>query len=642
MPEVPSGRLSKHLLHPVTSERVAVVVGDLLVPRGAEEAEGLRLQITRVEPQAHIPELSRVPLELLQKAPPETPPARRRVQVHTLDLRRLVVESLDAGAADGLLAEISDDPRPDRRCDLGGIRARNEPGIPAWIAPGDVGEIGPLQLHGHGAVGSLQDERDREGVGHDRQATPCAGSIVARMPPGPRSSAEQGRAARAETPRSSHGAYEPAAARADPIALLERQAVTRLPELVPIRYGRMLASPLAFYRGAAGIMAADLATTPRTGFTVQCCGDAHLSNFGIFGSPERRLVFDINDFDETLPGPWEWDVKRLAASLMVAAGENDFSAGARDNAVLATVGEYRVRMGQFAKQRNLDVWYARIEVDALARQFAASVGAHTLKRAGKLVSKARTRDNAQALAKLTRMVDGLPRIVSQPPLIVPLDELVESERERTLPVLQGVLRTYARSLQADRRVLLDQFEMVDFARKTVGIGSVGTRSWIALLLGRHNRDPLFLQIKEAQPSVLERFLAASTYENAGQRIVVGQRLMQATSDIFLGWLKLEQDLDGEPRDFYVRQLSDWKGAVTVDRMTPQELTDYGRLCGATLARAHARSGDRVAIAAYLGSGGAFDRAILAFSHAYAGQNQRDYAALVDAVETGRVIAEIAP
>jgi uncharacterized protein (DUF2252 family) len=410
---------------------------------------------------------------------------------------------------------------------------------------------------------------------------------------------------------------------------------------VPIRYGRMLASPLAFYRGAAGIMAADLAATPRTGVKVQCCGDAHLSNFGIFGSPERRLVFDINDFDETLPGPWEWDVKRLAVSLMVAATENDFSAGTRDGAVLATVGEYRARMAQFAKQRNLDVWYAHIEVDDLARQFAATVTAGTRKRAGKLVTKARARDNDQALAKLTRTVDGRPRIVSQPPLIVPIDELVESARERTLRVLQGVLRTYGRSLQADRRVLLDQFELVDIARKTVGVGSVGTHAWIALLLGRQNRDPLFLQVKEAQPSVLERFLAASAYENAGERIVAGQRLMQASSDIFLGWLSVERGLDDKPCDFYVRQLRDWKGAVTVERMTPPELSAYARLCGATLARAHARSGDRISIAAYLGTGRAFDRAILAFSHAYADQNQRDYAALVDAVETGRVKAETA-
>ena len=411
-----------------------------------------------------------------------------------------------------------------------------------------------------------------------------------------------------------------------------------MPELVPIRYGRMLSSPFAFYRGAAAIMASDLAATPRSGFTVQCCGDAHLSNFGLFGSPERRLIFDVNDFDETLPGPWEWDVKRLAASIAVAGRERGYTGRERARIVLATVAEYRRLMARLAGARDLEVWYTRVDIDTLGPALAAQVDASTRKQAGKLAAKARTRDSMDALSKLTRTVDGVPRIVSKPPLIVSLDELAEGARDEALVLLRGVMQEYRGTLQDDRRVLLDSYELADFARKVVGVGSVGTQAWIALLLGRDPRDALFLQIKEAQPSVYEALLGASEYANGGQRVVEGQRLMQATSDIFLGWLSSAQSADGLSRDFYVRQLRDWKGSADVDRMTAEALTAYGRLCGATLARAHARSGDRIAIAAYLGTGQTFDQAMVAFVEAYADQNERDYSALTDAVTSGRIVA----
>jgi uncharacterized protein (DUF2252 family) len=460
--------------------------------------------------------------------------------------------------------------------------------------------------------------------------------MTTRLSPAQR--ADRGRAARSAVPRSSHGAYEPAAQRPDPIGILEAQAAARVPELVPIRYGRMLSSPFAFYRGAAAIMASDLAATPRSGFTVQCCGDAHLSNFGLFGSPERRLIFDVNDFDETLPGPWEWDVKRLAASIAVAGRERGYTGRERARIVLATVAEYRRLMARLAGARDLEVWYTRVDIDTLGPALAAQVDASTRKQAGKLAAKARTRDSMDALSKLTRTVDGVPRIVSKPPLIVSLDELAEGARDEALVLLRGVMQEYRGTLQDDRRVLLDSYELADFARKVVGVGSVGTQAWIALLLGRDPRDALFLQIKEAQPSVYEALLGASEYANGGQRVVEGQRLMQATSDIFLGWLSSAQSADGLSRDFYVRQLRDWKGSADVDRMTAEALTAYGRLCGATLARAHARSGDRIAIAAYLGTGQTFDQAMVAFVEAYADQNERDYSALTDAVTSGRIVA----
>ena len=449
-----------------------------------------------------------------------------------------------------------------------------------------------------------------------------------------------GKAARAEVPRSSHAVLEPRPRGVDPIALLERQAQTRVPELVPIRYGRMLVSPFTFFRGAALIMASDLSSTPRSGLTVQCCGDAHLSNFGVFGTPERRLVFDINDFDETLPGPWEWDVKRLAASMLIAAQYNGFSSKSQDQVVLDTVEEYRAAMARFAAMNNLELWYAHLDVNAALAELGPQLRARQVKRTERTIAKARTRDSLSAFSKLTREIEGEARIAADPPLIVPIDDLAEgSERDQLFEELGELLAAYRATLQHDRRVLLEQFELVDFARKVVGVGSVGTRAFIALLLGRHRGDPLLLQMKEAERSVLEEFVAPSEFANHGERVVNGQRLMQASSDIFLGWVHVESGLDGKARDYYGRQLKDWKGSAEVEQMLPRGMAAYGRLCGWTLARAHARSGDRVAIASYLGKSATFDRAIVEFSHAYAEQNQRDYQALVAAVQSGRITAE---
>jgi len=450
----------------------------------------------------------------------------------------------------------------------------------------------------------------------------------------------RGRAARAEVPRARHAIYEPPARRVDPVKLLERQAKTRVPELVPIRYGRMLVSPFTFYRGAALIMASDLAATPRSGLTVQCCGDAHLSNFGVFASPERNLMFDLNDFDETLPGPWEWDVKRLAVSMLIAARNNEFSAKKQDQVVLDTVARYRTAMAEFASMNNLAVWYAHLEIEKALEELGPQLKPAAVKRTEKALAKARTKDSMAAFSKLTEVVDGEARIVAEPPLIVPIRDLAEGqEREEMFDALNELLRSYRATLEHDRRVLLEEFRLVDFARKVVGVGSVGTRAWIGLLLGRDGKDPLFLQMKEAEASVLEGFLGPSEFANHGERVVTGQRLMQASSDIFLGWLHVEEGTDGRERDFYGRQLKDWKGSAEVDQMVASGLSAYGELCGWTLARAHARSGDRIAIAAYLGKGDAFDRAIVEFCHAYADQNERDYAALAKAVESGRIVAE---
>jgi uncharacterized protein (DUF2252 family) len=450
----------------------------------------------------------------------------------------------------------------------------------------------------------------------------------------------RGRAARKEVPRSAHALFEPASGRADPVELLERQAQTRVPELVPIRYGRMLVSPFTFYRGAAMIMAHDLAATPRSGLTVQCCGDAHLSNFGVFASPERRLMFDANDFDETLPGPWEWDVKRLAVSMLIAARDNGFRAKEQDRIVRDTVGAYRAAMAEFAAMANLDVWYSHLDIESAIRDYGSQFKPAIVKRTQKNLAKARTKDSLAAFSKLTHVVDGKARIVDQSPLIVPVDQLAQGrEREDILEELQQLLRDYRESLAIDRRVLLEQFDLTDLARKVVGVGSVGTRAWIALLLGRDGQDPLFLQMKEAEASVLEEVLGPSEFSNHGQRVVVGQRLMQATSDIFLGWLHVDSPLDGKPRDFYGRQLKDWKGSAEIEQMIPKAMATYGALCGWTLARAHARSGDRIAIAAYLGNGTSFDRAVVEFSKAYAEQNDRDYQALGAAVDSGSIAAQ---
>ena len=450
----------------------------------------------------------------------------------------------------------------------------------------------------------------------------------------------RGKAARNEVPRSSHGRWVPSDDRPDPVGFLEAQAGSRVPELVPIRYGRMLVSPFTFYRGAALIMAADLAATPRSGMNAQICGDAHLSNFGVFASPERQLMFDINDFDETLPGPWEWDVKRLMASFEIAGRNLGFAGDQRREIVLAGVAEYRTRLKETAGMRNLEVWYAHVEAEKLFAQLKTAVTAKQRAKAKANLAKARTRDSLQAFSKLTHEVDGERRIVADPPLITPVEDLMPTAKGRAEvdEELRGLIRTYRQTLETDRRQLLEDFHYVHAARKVVGVGSVGTRAWIVLMLGRDGQDPLFLQAKEAQESVLERFVGKSQYPNHGQRVVAGQRLMQAASDIFLGW-ETVTGIDGVARDFYIRQLRDWKGSADVDTMAAPVMLAYARMCAATLARAHARSGDRIAIASYLGNSDVFDRAIADFSTAYADQNERDYQALVDAVKTGRLQAE---
>jgi uncharacterized protein (DUF2252 family) len=449
----------------------------------------------------------------------------------------------------------------------------------------------------------------------------------------------RGKAARAEVPRFRHASFDPSPTRTDPVELLERQAQTRVPELVPIRYGRMLVSPFTFYRGAAMIMAQDLAATARSGLNVQCCGDAHLSNFGLFASPERRLVFDLNDFDETLHGPWEWDVKRLAVSMLIAARDNDFRRRDQARILLETVKQYRTAIARFAGMGNLEVWYAHLDIESLIAEYGSQFKHRIVKNTEKTAAKARTRDSMSSFSKLTHVVDDKVRIVDGSPLIVPIDQLGLGDRDQTFELLHELLRAYRETLEFNRRVLLEQFELVDFARKVVGVGSVGTRAWIALLLGRDGQDPLFLQIKEAEASVLEEFLGPSEFSNHGQRVVTGQRLMQATSDIFLGWVHATEDVAGQSRDFYGRQLKDWKGSAETEQMIPDGMAAYGRLCGWTLARAHARTGDRVAIAAYLGNGDRFDRAIFEFSDAYAEQNERDYKQLQDAVKSGQITAE---
>ncbi|TML47651.1 MAG: DUF2252 domain-containing protein [Actinobacteria bacterium] len=450
----------------------------------------------------------------------------------------------------------------------------------------------------------------------------------------------RGKAARSKVPRSAHGEIEFGEPR-DPIALLEEQAASRVPELVPIRYGRMLASAFAFYRGGALIMAADLAQMPSSGLRVQSCGDAHLSNFGVFGSPERNLVFDINDFDETAPGPWEWDVKRLAASFAIGGRENGFSENERRSVVLETVGAYRKAMTAFSEMRNLEVWYSHLPVEQAVAEFTAGVDPKRLKKAEASIEKSRTKDSMHAFEKLTHVVDGERRIISDPPLIVPIDELIPAsmQRHEIVGEIQGLVRSYRQTLETDRRHLLEQFRFVDMARKVVGVGSVGTRAWILLFMGVDLDDPLFLQVKEAQPSVLEQFVGKSEYKNSGKRVVAGQRLMQANTDIFLGWQHVSSGLDGKERDFYVRQLKDWKGSFEFEAAVPAGAGAYGKACGWTLARAHARSGDTIAIASYLGKSDTFDRAVADFAETYADQNERDYKALRDAVDSGRIKAE---
>ena len=446
----------------------------------------------------------------------------------------------------------------------------------------------------------------------------------------------RGLATRREIPLESHAVLDTSPLRADPVELLERQAASRVPELVPIRYGRMLVSPFTFYRGAALVMAADLAGTPTTGLRAQLCGDAHLSNFGIFASPERHAIFDLNDFDETLPGSFEWDVKRLAASLEIAGRDNGFKRKERKSLVLAATRSYRESMRGFADQSHLDVWYAHLDVDRELAKIKPLLRPDRVARTEKLIAKARTRDNLQAFDKLTTTVDGEARIVSDPPLIVPVTELVpELEATELFGRLRALVSAYRRTLTTDRRHLLEQFRLVDMARKVVGVGSVGTRAWILLLEGLDQNDPIILQAKEAQPSVLEEYAGRSLYSNQGQRVVSGQRLMQASSDIFLGWQRTK-GVDVVDRDYYLRQLRDWKMSVPPEQMVPEGMAVYGALCGWTLARAHARSGDRVAITSYLGETDAFDRAIAKFSTAYADLNERDYATLQAAAQDGRI------
>ena len=459
----------------------------------------------------------------------------------------------------------------------------------------------------------------------------------------------RGLEARDNAPLSGHAGWAPASDRPDPVALLEEQNATREPDLVPVRHGRMLVSPFTFYRGAAKIMAADLAATPTAGLHAQLCGDAHLSNFGAFASPERELLFGLNDFDETLPGPFEWDVKRLAASFTIAARNNGFAKADTKAATLGSVRAYREAMAGFAAMGTMDIWYAHLDEDELlqgvrsaAKASKTKKGAKAAKRAEKgaekAVAKAHTRDSLQALSKLGEVVDGRYRIVSQPPIVVPARELAATyglsadEAERAI---HAQFRAYRATLRNDQRQLLERFQLVDVARKVVGVGSVGTRAFIVLLQGRDQQDPLFLQVKEATASVLEDHLPKSQYKQHGERVVQGQRMMQAASDIFLGWT-IGRDVE---RNFYWRQLRDMKGSALVEAMVPLGLTFYARICGWTLARAHARSGDPIAIAAYLGASDEFDTSITDFSERYADQNERDFEEFVAAVRSGRLQAQ---
>ncbi len=445
--------------------------------------------------------------------------------------------------------------------------------------------------------------------------------------------AARGKAARAEVPRGVHGEWLASSGRRDPVELLEEQAGSRVPELVPIRYGRMLVSPFTFYRGAAYLMAADLAGSRRSGLRVQLCGDAHLSNFGAFAAPDRRLVFDVNDFDETLPGPFEWDLKRLVASFAVAGRDLGFSGKERRGVNLTVTRSYREAMGGLASMKTFDLWYSRVDADALVAQFRGAASAKRRKLMEKNIAKTHAKDSLRAFSKLTTTVDGQPRIVGDPPLIVPIEDLADGGDVEAFA--RGVIRGYRRTLQGDRKHLLERFRYVHAARKVVGVGSVGTRAWIILMVGRDNEDPSFLQLKQAEASVLEPFLGKSQYANHGQRVVEGQRLMQAASDIMLGWDRVTSP-NGVKWDFYMRQLWDNKGSAIIEGMKPRELSAYAQICGQTLARAHARSGDAVTISAYAGSGATLDEAIADFAELYADQNELDYAALNTAAKTGRI------
>ena len=442
-----------------------------------------------------------------------------------------------------------------------------------------------------------------------------------------------GKAARDRVPLDSHREFKPAPGR-DPVALLAEQAGSRIPELVAVRYGRMLVSPFTFYRGAALPMAADLAATPAAGFRVQLCGDAHLSNFGVFGSPERRLVFDVNDFDETLPGPFEWDVKRLVASLVVAGRDNGFAAADARRVAVAAATRYRKAMREFAASPTLAVWYSHLDVEDAIARLKGLLKKSVVSKTESMAAKVRTRDSMQALAKLTKVVGGQREIVSNPPLIVPVEELAP---DASYDMLRSLVSDYMRSLPPDRQHLLGRFRLTRVARKVVGVGSVGTQAWIMLMEAEDDLDPLLLQAKQAERSVLAAYAGESQYDNQGERVVSGQRLMQAASDIFLGWQRATVSGLGRT-DYYVRQLRDWKYSAPIERMGPGEMADYGELCGWTLARAHARTGDRFAIAAYLGGSGKFEQAAADFGVSYADQTERDHAALADAAASGLVEA----
>jgi uncharacterized protein (DUF2252 family) len=455
----------------------------------------------------------------------------------------------------------------------------------------------------------------------------------------PEERATAGKLARKKAPRSAHAAWSPAPQRPDPVALLQSEDGERIADLLPIRYGRMLSSPFAFYRGAAAIMASDLAGTPVSGVRAQLCGDAHLSNFGIFRTPERSEIFDINDFDETSPGPWEFDLKRLAASFEIALRERDASARDRRTVVLASVSAYREAMAQFAEMRNLDVWYSRADLTTISAALSRLSSGKVAQQLTARVSKAAGKDSLRALTKLTETVDGQLRIRHDPPLLVPADDLLQGpERERFKGVMEDFLKSYHASLSDDRRRLVESYHFVQIARKVVGVGSVGTRAWIVFLLGRDDGDPLFLQMKQATAPALAPYVGSGRYRHQGRRVVEGQRLMQAASDPMLGWYSI-RGFDGRPYQFYVRQLWDGKASVDPAVMPLPAWEPYARLCGWTLARAHARSGDRIAIAAYLGVSDVFDRAVAEFASTYAQQNQRDFEALQEAAASGRIAAE---
>ena len=470
-----------------------------------------------------------------------------------------------------------------------------------------------------------------------KRSAPAQASKVEHFTPSER--VAQGETARAEVSRSVHGDWAPPSNRRDPVDLLEEQAATRVQELVPIRYGRMLVSPFTFFRGAAYLMASDLADDPRTGLEVQLCGDAHLSNFGVYAAPDRRLVFGMNDFDETLPGPFEWDLKRLVASFAVAGRDRGFKAKQRQVINLTVTRAYRAAMESFAEMDVLSEWYARIDLDDVAQSVAQRASKKQMKQVDKALAKTRAKDSLKAFAKLTHLVDGEPRITSDPPLIVPIEDLAgEGEQSGLDEFLHGIFRSYRETLPGDRQRLLERFRYVHAARKVVGVGSVGTRAYIVLGLGRDETSPLFLQIKEAEASVLEPFLGKSEFRQHGQRVVEGQQLTQAATDIMLGWLRATFP-DGVDRDFYVRQLWDSKGSATIEIMDPKTLAKYAEACAWALAKSHARSGDALAISSYLGASDVLDRALAAFAETYADQNDQDYEALKAAAASGRVTAE---